>query len=117
MNETGPAAARRLCSITRRDCITRLLLGRRGFSAEPQRNAARQRLFDTWAEAGAAGCGNDRREATDRALSPVSSLGSKSISLPKAGESAAISEDLRGGEPTPEPSDLQALITAAATRP
>jgi hypothetical protein len=49
-----------------------------------------------------------------RSLSPVSALGSNSVSLPKPRESTAISEDLRGGELTPEPTDLQGLLLTPA---
>jgi hypothetical protein len=73
------------------------------------------RLFGAWAVAGAAACGNERQESTGRALSsPASSLGSNSISLPKPRESTAKTEDLRGGELTPESTDLQVLLTAPA---
>jgi hypothetical protein len=70
------------------------------------------RLFATWAVAGAEARRQDRREPMGWSLSPVSASGSNSVSLPKPRESTAISEDLRGGELTPEPTDLQVLLLA-----
>ena len=72
------------------------------------------RLFGTWAAARAVALA----EAGERLASDPSSatwpLGSNSISLPKPRESTAKSEELRGGELTPEPIDLQVLLTATA---
>ena len=65
------------------------------------------RVFGAWAVASAAAGGNDRQEPTGRALSPVSALGSNSISLPKPRESTAKTEDLRGGGSELQPPDLQ----------
>ena len=53
-------------------------------------------------------------EMTREPASASSSFGRDSISLPKPRESTAISEDRRGGEPKPEPIDLQVLLTAPA---
>ena len=50
--------------------------------------------------------------AESAAVSPQSA--GESISLPKPRESTAISEDLRGGELTPQPTDLQGLLVASA---
>jgi hypothetical protein len=41
-----------------------------------------------------------------KSISAPSSFGRESISLPKPRESTAKTEDLRGGEPKPEPIDL-----------
>jgi len=68
------------------------------------------RLFGTWSAARAVAA---RRagEMTREAASASSSFGRESISLPKPRESTAISEGLRGGDPKPEPIDLQVLRT------
>ena len=58
--------------------------------------------------------GNERAESAGELALTTSSFGRESISLPKPRESAAKSEVLRGGEPKPEPIDLQALLTAPA---
>jgi hypothetical protein len=70
------------------------------------------RLFGTWAVASAAAQRQESQEPTRRTASPA--LGSNSISLPKPRESTAKTEDLKGGEPKPEPIDLQVLLTAPA---
>jgi hypothetical protein len=74
--------------------------------------SAVSRLFGAWAVASAEARRQDRGEPTRGSLSPVSALGSNSISLPKPRESTAKTEDPRGGELTPEPGGLQALLTA-----
>jgi hypothetical protein len=51
-------------------------------------------------------------DATGQNAVPTRSSARESISLPKPRESTAISEDLRRGELTPEPSDLQVLLAA-----
>jgi hypothetical protein len=56
------------------------------------------RLFGAWAIASAEARRRDPGEPTGRSLSPVSALGSNSISLPKPRESTAKSDNLRGGE-------------------
>jgi len=56
-------------------------------------------------------------EMTREPASASSSFGRDSISLPKPRESAAISEDLRGGEPKPQPIDLQVLRKTPADSP
>jgi AraC-like DNA-binding protein len=71
------------------------------------------RLFGTWSAARAAAA-EQAGEMTSEPASVSSSFGRESISLPKPRESAAISEDLRGGEPKQEPIDLQVLLTAPA---
>ena len=68
------------------------------------------RLFGTWSGARAVAA----EERTREPVSAASLFGRESISLPKPRESTAISEDLRGGEPTSEPIDLQVLLTATA---
>jgi hypothetical protein len=73
------------------------------------------RLFGTWAAARAEASHDDWAPAAgSRAAAATSRLGSNSISLPKPRESTAKSEELRGGELTPEPIGLQALLTATA---
>ena len=67
------------------------------------------RVFGAWAAAGTAAGGNDRKEPTRWALSPVSALGSNSISLPTPRESTAKSVDLRGGKASLQQADLQAF--------
>jgi hypothetical protein len=71
------------------------------------------RLFGTWSAARAVAA-QRAAEMTREPASASSSFGRESISLPKPRESTAISEDLRGGEPKPEPTDLQALLKAPA---
>jgi hypothetical protein len=71
------------------------------------------RLFGTWSAAHAVAA-QRAGEMTREPASASSSFGRESISLPKPRESAAKTEDLRGGEPTPEPIDLQVLLTAPA---
>ena len=68
------------------------------------------RLFGTWSARAVAAqrAGEMKREPA----SVSSSFARESISLPKPRESTAISEVLRGGEPDPEPIDLQVLRTA-----
>ncbi len=68
------------------------------------------RLFGTWSGARAVAA----EEMTQEPVPAASSFGRESISLPKPRASAAISEVLRGGEPAPEPIDLQVLLTALA---
>jgi AcrR family transcriptional regulator len=72
------------------------------------------RLFGSWAVAHATAQRQYREVSPSLAPSAMSTLGSNSVSLPKPRESTAISEDLRGGEPKPEPIDLQVLSTAPA---
>ena len=69
------------------------------------------RLFGTWSAARAVAA-QRAGEMTREPASAASLFGRESISLPKPRESTAISEDLRGGEPKPEPVDLQVLLTA-----
>ncbi len=71
------------------------------------------RLFGTWSAARAVAA-EWGREMTREPASASSSFGRESIPLPKPRESTAISEDLREGEPEPEPIELQVLLT---TRP
>jgi hypothetical protein len=66
------------------------------------------RLFGTWSGARAVA----EEERTRGSVSAASLFGRESISLPKPRGSTAISEDLRGGELTPEPIDLQVLLSA-----
>jgi AraC-like DNA-binding protein len=68
------------------------------------------RLFGTWSGARAVAA----EETARGPVSAASLCGRESISLPKPRKSTAISEELRGGEPTPEPSDLQVLLRAPA---
>ena len=68
------------------------------------------RQFGTWSAARAVAA-QRAREMTREPASASSSFGRESISLPKPRESTAISADLRGGEPKPEPIDLQVLRT------
>jgi hypothetical protein len=68
-------------------------------------------LFGTWSAARAVAAQQAGEMATEAASS---SFGRESISLPKPRESTAKTEDLRGGELTPERADLQVLLTAAA---
>jgi AraC-like DNA-binding protein len=70
------------------------------------------RLFGAWAVASAAAQRQESQEPTSRATSLA--LGSNSISLPKPRESTAKTEDLRGGELPPEPTDLQVLSMTPA---
>lgn len=72
------------------------------------------RLFGAWAVASAEARRQDRGEPMGLSLSPVSSLGSKSISLPKPRESTAKTEDLRVGEVEPERTDFQGLFIVPA---
>ena len=69
------------------------------------------RLFGTWSAARAVAA-QRAGEMTKEVASASSSFARESISLPKPRESTAKTEDLRGGELTPEPSDLQVLFTA-----
>ena len=71
------------------------------------------RLFGTWSAARAVAA-QRAGEMTREPASASSSFGRESISLPKPRESTAKTEDLRGGEPKPEPIDLQVLLTAPA---
>jgi AcrR family transcriptional regulator len=64
-------------------------------------------LFGTWSGARAVAA----EERTREPVSASSSFARESISLPKPRESNAKTEDLRGGEPKPEPTDLQVLLT------
>ena len=68
------------------------------------------RLFGTWSAARAVAA-QRAGEMTREPASASSSFGRESISLPKPRESTATSEVLRGGEPKPEPIDLQVLLT------
>jgi AraC-like DNA-binding protein len=68
------------------------------------------RLFGTWSAARAVAAPR-AGEMTRGAGVVSSSFARESISLPKPRESTAISEVLRGGEPKPEPVDLQVLRT------
>jgi hypothetical protein len=70
------------------------------------------RLFGTWSAARAVAA-EWGREMTSEPASASSSLGRESIPLPKPPESAAICEDLRGGEPEPEPVTVQSSGTGA----
>jgi hypothetical protein len=72
------------------------------------------RVFGTWSVARAVAARRAGEIQPTESVSASSSFGRESISLPKPRESAAISEDLRGGEPKPEPIDLQVLLTAPA---
>jgi hypothetical protein len=58
--------------------------------------------------------GGERQELTSAPALAASSVGRESIPLPKPRESTAKTEDLRGGDPQPEPIDLQVLLTAPA---
>jgi AcrR family transcriptional regulator len=69
------------------------------------------RLFGTWSDARAVAAQRCEERQATKSASASSSFGRESISLPKPRESAAISKDLTGGEPTPEPIDLQVLLT------
>ena len=71
------------------------------------------RLFGTWSAARAVAA-QRAGEMTREPAPASSSLGRESISLSKPRESTAKSEDLRGGEPQPDPIDLQVLLTAPA---
>ena len=85
--------------------------------ASPKESGLRRvvvtRLFGTWSAARAVAARRPE-EMTREAASASSSFGSESISLPKPRESTAKTEDLRGGEPKPEPIDLQVLLIAPA---
>ena len=71
------------------------------------------RLFGTWSAARAVAA--QRAEEMTREPAPASSsFGRESSSLSKPRESTAKTEDLRGGEPQPDPIDLQVLLTAPA---
>ena len=72
------------------------------------------RLFGAWAAARAEALRDDLAPTSSRAAAATSRLGSNPISLPKPRESTAKSEELRGGELTPDPTDLQVLLTATA---
>ena len=81
--------------------------------ASPKESGLRRvvtRLFGTWSAARAVAA--QRAGGMTREPTPASSsFGRESISLPKPRESTAKTEDLRGGEPKPEPIDLQVLLT------
>ncbi|MHB1568566.1 MAG: helix-turn-helix domain-containing protein [Solirubrobacteraceae bacterium] len=71
------------------------------------------RLFGTWSAARAEAV----ERSGDRTRQPAMEatlFGRESISLPKPRESTAKTEDPRGGELTPEPTDLQGLLAAPA---
>ncbi len=68
------------------------------------------RLFGTWSAACAVAV-QRAGEMTREPASASSSFCRESISLPKPRESTAKTEVLRGGEPKPEPADLQVLRT------
>jgi hypothetical protein len=68
------------------------------------------RLFGTWGTARAMAAERVGKRSTMESAPVSSSIGRESIPLPKPWQSAAISEVLRGGEPTLEPIDLQAFL-------
>jgi hypothetical protein len=67
------------------------------------------RLFGTWSAARAV-TAQRAGEMTREPASASSSFARESISLPKPRESTAKTEDLKGGEPKPEPMDLQFFL-------
>ena len=69
------------------------------------------RLFGTWSAARTMAAARVGEMSTMESAPVSSGFGRESIPLPKPRESAAISEDLRGGEPKPESTDLQVLLT------
>ena len=69
-------------------------------------------LFGMWGTARAMAAEEVEERSTMESAPVSSSIGRESIPLPKPRQSTAISEVLRGGEPTPEPIDLQAFLIA-----
>jgi hypothetical protein len=69
-------------------------------------------LFGTWSAARTVAAQRAAETQPRESASASSSLARELISLPKPRESTAKSEDLRGGEPKPEPFDLQVFLTA-----
>ena len=67
-------------------------------------------LFGTWGTARAMAAERVEGRSTMESAPVSSSIGRESIPLPKPRQSTAISEVLRGGEPTPELIDLQAFL-------
>jgi hypothetical protein len=68
-------------------------------------------VFGTWSVARAVAARRAGEIQPTESVSASSSFGRESISLGKLRESAAKTEDLRRGEPKPEPIDLQVLRT------
>ena len=91
--------------------------GRRARAAGTRGVAGGERRHQPVRDVGAAraeALRDDLAPTSSRAAAATSRLGSNSISLPKPRESTAKSEELRGGELTPDPTDLQVLLTATA---
>jgi AcrR family transcriptional regulator len=88
--------------------------GRRARTRRPRRVACgecRYTLVRTWSAARAVAA-QRAGEMTREPAPASSSFGRESISLPKPRESTAKTDDLKGGELTPEPRDLQGLLVA-----
>jgi hypothetical protein len=73
-------------------------------------------LFGTWSAARAVAAERSRDMTREPALEPTP-FGRESISLPKPRETTAKTEDLRGGESTPERTDLQVLLAGPRISP
>jgi hypothetical protein len=70
------------------------------------------RLFGTWSGVRVVAAQRVGEMQPTEPVSASSSFARESISLPKPRESTAKTEVLRGGDPKPEPIDLQVLLTA-----